>query len=241
MNRIELIQQIFDKTNFSSYLEIGCQYGKSFLPMKCKHKMAVDPMFAIPFWRKLKWLIKHPNNIYNKYFEETSDAFFINRKDYLEKSAPIDIVLVDGLHTYEAALKDVLNSLKYLNKQGVIIMHDCFPPHKAAALPTKDFPTDEEQKVEGWTGDWCGDVWKSIVYLRRNFSDSLEVCVINTDYGLGVVRIKKQIDNWFPINQKLFDEIDQIDYDEMIAYKETYINLKEADYAYQIIESMTDN
>lgn len=199
--------------------------------------MAVDPGFDIPVFRKLKWLIKYPNNINNQYFEETSDSFFENRKTEIQKRAPLDVVLVDGLHTFEAALKDVLNSLQYLNPKGIIVMHDCYPPFKAAALPTKDFPTDEEQQVEGWTGEWCGDVWKSIVYLRRNFPDSLKVCVIHTDYGLGIVRIVKPIDHLFPINQKLFDEIDRLDYDDMVANQSEYIDLKDVSFAEELIKT----
>ncbi len=59
MNRITLIQKIIDKGNFSTYLEIGSQSGKSFLPIKCKNKIAVDPVFDIPIEKKIKWFIKH--------------------------------------------------------------------------------------------------------------------------------------------------------------------------------------
>lgn len=87
-----------------------------------------------------------PCNINNKYFEETSDDFFLKREDHLKKVKQLDVMLIDGLHTYRASLKDVLNSLKYLNEKGMIVMHDCYPPFKADALPTDNYPTPEEQK-----------------------------------------------------------------------------------------------
>jgi hypothetical protein len=36
-------------------------------------------------------------------------------------------------------------------------------------------------------GTWCGDVWKAVVMLRASRPD-LEVEVLDTDFGLGVVR-----------------------------------------------------
>jgi len=242
MNRIELIQEVFKKTNFKNYLEIGCHKGLSFLPIKARYKFAVDPQFQIPTTRKLKWLSRVPYNINNKYFEETSDDFFLKREAQLKKIKQLDVVLIDGLHTYRASLKDVLNSLKYLNKQGMIIMHDCYPPFKAAALPTDNYPSPEEQKgVEGWTGQWCGDVWKTIVYLRKSLPDMVDACVIDTDYGLGYVRLKGKIErNKLIIDEKLFAEIDQLTYDDLAKDPQLMINIKSAEYTETIIEDMAN-
>ena len=117
-------------------------------------------------------------------------------------------------------------------------MHDCLPPYKAAALPTKHFPEKEETNVEGWTGFWCGDVWKSIVYLRKNYPELLDVCVLNTDYGLGIVRIKNSIAGDLKIDEKSYNEIDKMTYDEMILDPKSILNLKDADYARKIIEEV---
>lgn len=241
MNRIRLINEIFQKTNFQNYLEIGSQTGSSFLPIKAKYKTAIDPFFKISIKRKVKWLIKEPKNFNNKYFEEKSDDFFLKRKTYLEKIGQLDVVLVDGLHNFQASLNDVLNSLKYLNNNGIIIIHDCYPPHKAAALPTKNFPNAEEQKeVEGWNGEWCGDVWKTIVYLGKNLYEILDVCVVNTDYGLGIIRPKSKIDEKdLVINEKLFFEIDKLTYKELMQDTESMLNLKNSEYTRTIINEIT--
>ena len=155
MNRLKLIQEIFQKTSFKNYLEIGCYKGKTFFPVKASNKIAVDPFFHILFLKEaIKWIIKEPINLKNKYFKEESEFFFLKRKRYLMKIEKLDVVFVDGLHTFKDSLKDVLNSLVYLNNKGVIIMHDCFPPNKAAALATKNFPTLQEREgIEGWMID----------------------------------------------------------------------------------------
>ena len=237
MDRIELIRRIFEKTEFQNYLEIGCQRGTSFFPLKAKNKYAVDPVFRISLFKKLKWIIREPTNRNNKFFEVESDTFFEKQQSLLENSEKLDIILVDGLHTFEAALKDVLNSLKYLNPRGLIIMHDCKPPHKAASLPTKDFPTTEERrKVEGWTGEWCGDVWKAIVYLRRKFSEDLEVFVLDTDYGLGIVKPKTEtIFEGHQIDRSLFNEIDALDFEDLVN-DYSMIELKPEPYYEKVLE-----
>ncbi len=238
-NRIELVQEIFRKTNFKTYLEIGTEDGLSFLPIKCKYKIAVDSHFLISRKRKIKWFFKNPYNIRNKYFEETSDDFFRKRENLLNRKKKVDVVLIDGLHTFQASLKDVLNSLKHINSKGIIIMHDCLPPHKAAALQTNQFPNEEQKKIDGWTGEWCGDVWKSIIYLRRNLYKLLDVSVINTDYGLGVIRIKNKIDRNLKIDEESFNRINKITYEELLENVESMLGLKSPEYARKIVKEIS--
>ena len=235
MNRITLIQRIIQEANFKTYLEIGTQSGKSLLPLKCKYKIAVDPDFCIPFEKKLKWLFKNPSNFRNKYFEETSDDFFNKRKSMLQKKYRLDVVLIDGLHTFEASLRDVLNSLEYLNSEGVIIMHDCYPPNIASAKPANSYDDALKLEIDGWTVEWCGDIWKTIVYLRRKFSDFLDVYVINTDYGLGIIRIKSEINRSLNIDKELFDEINKMQFEEIMQDYETMTGLKDIDFTENLI------
>ncbi len=241
MNRVTLIQNIFQRADFPNYLEIGALSGNTFLQIKAKYKTAVDPNFNIPFEKKVKWLIKEPRNFNNKYFEEESDSFFAKRKMYLEKIGSLGVVLVDGLHTFRASLNDVLNSLKYLDKNGVIVMHDCYPSNEAAALPTKLFPTEQEQKsAKGWTGEWCGDVWKTIPYLLENLHNLLEVCVLNCDHGLGIVRIKNKIkEEDLVIIESQFSKINQLTYKDFEKNTESLLNLKPADYAETILSKIS--
>jgi len=244
MNRIWLIQEIFRKTNFKNYLEIGCRTGSSFLPINARHKTAVDPVFRVPILFKIKYVIKIPNNLNNKYFEEESDIFFLRREKYLEKIGGFDVVLVDGLHTFQNSLNDVINSLKYLNDNGIIIMHDCFPPHRLASLPLEHYGSlDEMKKIEGWTSEWNGDVWKTIVYLRRNFNELLNICVIDTDYGLGIIRPKgsdKKIDiKNLLIDEKSYNEIKNLTYEELMQNTVVMLNLKKREYAYTLIDEIT--
>lgn len=237
MDRIELIQKIFQKTEFENYLEIGCQTGKSFLPIRAKNKTAVDPVFKIPLGRRFKWLFKWPANSKARYFTLESDVFFDSQKAYLQNLEQLDVVLVDGLHNFRGALHDVLHSLLYLSNDGIIILHDCYPPHEAASIYADIFPTEEQQQqAKGWTGEWCGDVWKSMAYLLEKYPNLLDVGVIDTDYGLGYVRFKTApTSREFSVDEELFDKINQLSYSDMKSDPKKIINLQPASYCETIL------
>ena len=66
MNRIQLIREIFAKSNLTNYLEIGTRKGRSFLPVMAENKVAIDPALVIPFYLKFYWEFKNPKNKNNK-------------------------------------------------------------------------------------------------------------------------------------------------------------------------------
>lgn len=103
----------------------------------------------------------------------TSDHFF----ETLSKRKRFDLVFIDGLHWCEQVDRDVDNSLRHLTRRGVIVLHDCNPPTPAHALYPRPVP---------WTA-WNGDVWRSIVKLRRARASTLDVAVGDFDWGCGVV------------------------------------------------------
>ena len=93
-----------------------------------------------------------------------------------------DVIFVDGLHVYEQVYKDIINSLKFLNKNGYIICHDMNPPtEKHQAVPR---PTDQ--------GQWNGDCWKAWIQIRTERND-LTMHVVDMDWGVGVVKKGKQL------------------------------------------------
>lgn len=113
-------------------------------------------------------------------FIGTSDEYF----SQLGENEKFDLIFIDGLHHYEEVLKDVENSLKHLNENGSILCHDC--------LPT----TEKMQIRDDHGGEWTGDVWKAMFLLMSH--DDLDVKIINTDYGCGLIRkgnqLKKEVD-----------------------------------------------
>jgi len=221
--RIGLIQEIINKLKAETYLEIGVWQGACFLKIKCPKKIALDPKLDIP---------KHKKQY--KSFEMTSDEFFRKKKKFLTKKT-LDVVFIDGLHTYEQVLKDVLNSLKYLNKKGVIVIHDCNPPYASAAIPEKEKMEylQRSEEIPGWTGDWCGDVWKSIVHLR-SIRDELKIFVIDFDWGVGIITFG-QPENLLKFTE---GEIKNLTYNDLDKNREKFLNLKDPSYISTFIKTL---
>jgi len=132
----------------------------------------------------------------------TSDAFFDLIREH--KDIKYDLIFIDGLHEYSQVKKDIENSLNHLQPNGFIIMHDCSPVSYNAQLPDRR------------TIAWNGDVWKAFVEFKQN-NPIFECCVIDTDFGVGVIKN----------NGKSFMTLPLInmDYQTFDSNKKEYLNL----------------
>jgi len=151
-SRVTVVNYLIKKNNFRSYLEIGCDKDYLFSKIIIKQKVGVDP--------------KNGGTV-----RMTSDAFFLRNKK------TFDIIFIDGLHVYDQVKRDVLNSIKVLNKNGFILLHDCLPRKIS------------EQHVPRIRNLWTGDVWKVIVDLRTY--ENLDTYTLIADMGIGIVLKRK--------------------------------------------------
>lgn len=231
MRRTDVIQSLLKKQKSPAYLEIGVEHGQNFFLLKAASKTAVDPNFAFSFKEKLRWMYKNPYNLSARYYEMTSDKYF----ETVGTTQKIDVVFIDGLHTYEQSLKDVLNSLNVLKENGVIVMHDCNPPHKAAAYASTTKEAAATANIPGWTGEWCGDVWKTICYLRSTRKD-LQVFVLDTDYGLGIITKKGQAETELLTNTPA--QIEAMTYEDFDQDRVKILGLKNKEYFSTFLETL---
>ena len=95
------------------------------------------------------------------------------------------------------------NSLKILNKNGFILVHDCLPRSLA------------QQAVPRYRGSWNGDVWKAIVELRTK--NNLNIFTSQIDFGVAIIQISE--------NKKLL-KLDINNFSEL-KFKDYYYNYKE--------------
>ena len=150
-NRLDLIKHVIKKNDYKNYLEIGCHNNEVFDKIEIE-KIGVDP-------------------ISGGNYKGTSDKFF---KNNLKK---FDCIFIDGLHEYSQVRKDILNSIEILNKDGIIILHDCLPP------------SISHQRVPRTRYTWNGDVWKAIVEART--WEHVDTYTVLSDQGLGLIKKKK--------------------------------------------------
>lgn len=237
MTRIEVLNAIIDKKKVTNYLEIGVNRGKClFNIMGAKKRYAVDPFFNFSTWKKIRAIIKNFHNLKNKYFEVTSDEFFKKNAKQL-KNNPIDLAFIDGLHTYQQALKDTLNTLQYSNSDGVVLLHDCNPLDELAAYPANsiDDARKDLQDNPNWKNIWNGDVWKTIVHIRKNHPE-LTAFVLDTDHGLGFV-YKKQRDK-LPAFFDIIGNIDELGYEFFEKNRTELIDLKPVTYFKEFLKTL---
>lgn len=216
------MQALHSQKKLKNYLEIGVFNGHIFFRMASNFKVAVDPEFQFDALRKIGKTILNPYNIFNQYFEKTSDAFFQEDAPRVFANKKVELSLIDGMHEYDFALRDIENTLRYLDKNGVIVIHDCNPLTKDAAC------SFAEWKARNFTGTWNGDVWKAILHLRSLRSD-LNAFVLDCDHGLGVVTYGA------PERKLSFtpDQIKQFTYEDFNKNRAEWLNLKPADYFYK--------
>ncbi len=226
MFRTDVIQALLNKKKNPAYLEIGVQTGKNFFKIASSNKTAVDPKFTFSVKDRLRWILKNPFNLTAKYYQTTSDNFF----ETIDMSQKKDVVLIDGLHTYAQSLRDVLNALKILKENGVIVMHDCNPPHKTAAYPSQSIEEAAAANLSSWTNEWCGDVWKTICLLRSTRKD-LRVFVLDTDYGLGIIT-RGDAEESLALSAA---QVDAMTYDDLDRNREALLGLKNRDYFFEFL------
>lgn len=185
MDHVDIINYLIDKNNYQSYLEIGLGNGRNFLKVRCKIKECVDPY---------EWSDdRNESDDINEFIKNeiltyrmTSDEFF-NRYDN-----KYDLIFIDGLHLEEQVDRDIINSLKHLNKGGKIVVHDCLPLKKEHQAPLEERPS----------GTWNGTTWKSIPKLSLL---GVNFYVVNTDTGCAVIDYRENPETISPLPAADYD------------------------------------
>lgn len=180
MTRTQLIQTIINKFGYKSYLEIGCFSNINFDNIHVTNKVGVDP--------------ENGGTL-----RMTSDDFF---KVNVQK---FDIIFIDGLHLEHQVDKDIDNSIKFLNPNGTIVMHDCNPA------------VEEAQRDHVVISDWNGTTWKSFVKTRTR--DDIDAITANFDHGCGILRVR-------PNSDKIV-VTETLEWDNLVKNRNKWLRLKE--------------
>lgn len=225
MDRVELLQRLIDAVDARLYLEIGVKRGGTFLRLRARRKIAVDPRPMLPRRAVLAAALRDPRNLSNRVVARTSDAFFADPPRRL-LAGHLDVAFVDGLHTYEQSLRDVEHCVAWLAPGGVVVLHDCNPGDAVAAEAVAAPPADAR---EGWSGD----VWKTIVHLRALRRD-LETFVLDADCGLGVVTRGRSA----APPALTADEIARADYSDLAAARRQLLDLRPATEIDRLVASL---
>lgn len=168
MLRSDIVNSFIKKYNYKTYLEIGYGNGDTFhkIELPVEDKIGVDGGGGTP-----------QGDAYVT--RMTSDKFFELNKKFTNKK--FDIIFIDGSHLWEDVENDMSNSLECLNEGGTIVMHDCNP----------ESVHWQERSQSPLVPGWNGDTWKAFVKFRSTRKD-LEMFVVDSDFGCGVLRYGSQ-------------------------------------------------
>jgi len=147
---LHLLADLHRRLRPARYLEIGVNEGHSLaLAGPTTRLVGVDPEPRVDGLDHPDWMV----------VSTTSEEFFASYDVKGLLGGPVDLAFVDGLHHFEVALADVLAVERYAHSGTVVLVHDVVPI---------DAPTSTRERA---TVVWSGDVWKTVVALRRHRPD----------------------------------------------------------------------
>lgn len=190
-----------------SYLEIGVSKGHTFLNVNFPLKHAVDPKFQLD--------VAANSSDSVRFFETTSDDFFINKADPNQK---YDLMFLDGLHTFEQTFRDFCCSQAHAHDRTIWLIDDVHPNDIFSAHPNQR-TTYRHRRRHGLAGKaWHGDVYK-LVFAVNDFFPNLSFRTIVGGGNPQTVIIRRQRTDFAPIYDNL-EQISRMTFYDFVAHRD---------------------
>jgi hypothetical protein len=201
--RSQIINRLTNK--YDKYLEIGIEYGECFNETHFVNKVGVDPDPKFVVEKKGQTL-----------FFLTSDDFFEmklmddNDSDNSIEKIFYDVIFIDGMHQSEYFLRDINNSIYFLEEKGQIFIDDILPfnYNEQLKIPIKHY---YENGILKYGENWTGDIWKVVYHILLHYNDNIYdfKYFYNINFrGISVFKVKHK----FQINLNDIDVINSYDY-----------------------------
>jgi hypothetical protein len=156
---LAVLQNLLDLFAAPTYLEISVDHGMTFHGIRASPKVAVDPVFSFDERPD------PPRRCTVVYHEVSDDVYFGNMASSADR---FDVIYLDGLHTFEQTLRDLIKSLSFLSSRRVIIIDDVLPNFYPASLPLQT----DVQAVMTYLKMDKNQAWIDYVYKLGFFIES---------------------------------------------------------------------
>lgn len=167
-NHTQLLNWLIERNSLTSYLEIGVQSAKNnFNKINVENKWGVDP---------------DPDDAtrdLDRIHLKTSDEYF----DAVDEK--VCLIFIDGLHHADQVKRDFENSLRCLNDNGFIVIHDTCPANEEGTFVPRE------------TRRWWGDVYKFAMSLCRYAG--IKFVTLDMDEGCTIVWKDATVTDYDPI------------------------------------------
>lgn len=176
MNLYELLEHVHRLYAPRTYLEIGVEHGHS-LALSRAASVGIDPYF------KIKAQLRGDLQLVRAY----SDEFFTRPeclahlcsaigREKRDIAGVVDLALIDGQHTFDAALRDFINVERCCHGASIVIFDDVLPRRP-----------EEATRTRGEAIIWAGDVYKVREILRQYRPDLITVLIDSEPTGTMLV------------------------------------------------------
>jgi hypothetical protein len=149
---LTFLQSLHERLRPAVYLEIGVDVGRS-LSISQTRSVGIDPNPQVYDGAVLgkPWI---------KLYREDSDQFFASHTpDATLEGHPLDLVFIDGLHQFVQVVRDLEHVEQWSHTETVVVIHDVVPYNpEIGSRAYRD-------------GDWTGDVWRIVPFLREHRPD----------------------------------------------------------------------
>ena len=138
-----------------------------------------------------------------------------------DENRQYDLIFLDGVHTLKQCRQDLAEGLRRLTPNGCLVVHDCDPP-------AEDYVGDEPRQPR-----WCGEMYRAFCELRVARGREISACVVDTDYGCGIVEYASNMTNTIVPELRM-----PTDFDDFLARRADLLNLiSPAEFLTSFIES----
>jgi hypothetical protein len=138
------------------YLEIGVNRGATFKEVTLPYRVGVDPSFSFD-------TAPYANDS-THFFPLRSDDYFAQ----LPEAETFDIHFIDGLHTFEQTLRDLMNAIAHSHPRTVWLIDDTIPNDVYSSLTDLHKALSYRERSGNSNKSWHGDVFK-LVYFIHDF------------------------------------------------------------------------
>ncbi|MFW9871685.1 MAG: class I SAM-dependent methyltransferase [Candidatus Thorarchaeota archaeon] len=159
----EIARGMHEAGFLNRYLEIGIRRGNCFnlIAPFAKEAYAVD---VKNYYKS----VKHNKNLV--WFHGDSQEFL---KQHNQKRK-FDLVFIDGNHKFQAVLDDFRGVFPMVNNNGIILLHDTYPPSEKFTSP-----------------QFCNDCYRAADWIRKNdgrYGEQCEIVTLPFYYGISIIR-----------------------------------------------------